>query len=399
MSAVPVRADTIRPAGRDLASGVAALDWECATADTRYLTHEIHRYSSKYIPQIARQAIELLTDPGELVLDPMVGSGTTLVEAWLTGRRGIGIDLNPLAVRIARVKTRRVDPTSLDKAVAALMSVIDSLAARHAGQLQMQATPLFDAAVGAAMKDSRRLDPWFVKWFQPHVLNDLLILDHAIRQIEDGRVRDVAHIALSDILRRSSNAHSGYPNVMFDRKAPRKPQPGPIFARTLQTYAGLVRNLAPLPTSEPIVELRDARRTGVPNASVDAIVSHPPYIGSVPYAEYGLLSLRWFGANDRELDGRLLGGKRRSPDVVERFRRTYGEVFGELHRVLRPGRGMFLMVGDPVVRGVVVDLATMTRELAASTGFCEIASTIRRGVNRRANKMAHETLLFFEKPA
>jgi hypothetical protein len=145
------------------------------------------------------------------------------------------------------------------------------------------------------------------------------------------------------------------------------------------------------------VELRDARSTKLAANSVDAIVSHPPYIGSVPYAEYGLLSLRWFGADDRELDAQLLGGKRRSPDVIDRFRVTFAEILQEAHRVLRHGRSMFLMVGDPVVRGEVVDLAAMTRELAASSGFVEIASSTRRGVNRRANKMAHETLLFFEK--
>jgi hypothetical protein len=397
VSAVPASVDAAVLSGGDLASAVRALDWECATADTRYLTHDIHRYSSKYIPQIARQAIELVSDPGELVLDPMVGSGTTLVEAWLTGRRAIGIDLNPLAVLIAQVKTHRVHRASLDEGVEALVAVADALSAHDAGQLRIESTPLIDRAVAAASEDRRRSNPWFTKWFQPQVLNDLLVLDHAVSSIQDVRVRDVARVAFSDILRRSSNAHGGYPNVMFNREAPRKPPPGPIFARTLSTYAELVRGLEGLAGPEPSVELGDARSTKLAANSVDAIVSHPPYIGSVPYAEYGLLSLRWLGADDRELDAQLLGGKRRSPDVIDRFRATFAEILQEAHRVLRQGRSMFLMVGDPVVRGEVVDLAAMTRELAASSGFVEIASSIRRGVNRRANKMAHETLLFFEK--
>jgi len=395
LSALSARVEPPTLEGPTLASAVAALDWECASADTRYLTHDIHRYSSKYIPQIAGQAIELLTTPDEVVLDPMVGSGTTLVEAWLRNRRAIGIDLNPLAVRIARVKTRRVDSESLNDAVAALTAVSDALI----GQLHFRSPSLLDAAAHAAAEDPRGRDDWFTKWFQPQVLNDLLILDHAIRQINDERVRDVAHVALSDILRRSSNAHGGYPNVMFNRKAPRKPSPGPIFAKALRAYAELVKQLQPLDYAEPVVEHRDARATGLADGSVDAIVSHPPYIGSVPYAEYGLLSLRWFGTDTRALDGTLLGGKRQSRDVVDRFRTTYADVISEAHRVLRPGRQLFLMVGDPVVRGAVVDLAAMTRELATSAGLTEAAATTRRGVNRRANKMAHETLLFFEKPA
>lgn len=399
MSALRARADLLVPRSADIPGAVAAIDWECATAETRYLTHDIHRYSSKYIPQIARQAIELLADPGELVLDPMVGSGTTLVEAWLSGRRSLGLDVNPLAVLISRVKSRRVDSSLVDKAVAELVELAATLESVGGGQLQLSSSSRFEAAFSSAQEDPRLHDPWFKKWFQPQILADLLILDHEIARLTDERVRDLARVALSDILRRSSNAHSGYPNVMFNRRTPEKPRPGPIFARTLLAYTELVKKLEALGMPEPEVALADARSTGLEECSVDAIVSHPPYIGSVPYAEYGVLSLKWMGADARELDAELLGGRRQSRDVVERFYTSYGTVLAEGFRVLRPGRGMFLMVGDPVVRGTLIDLAVMTRELAASAGFEEVTSTIRQGVNRRANKMAHETLLFFEKPA
>src|SRR5438094_710260 len=98
----------------DIASAAADLDWEQLTSDTRYLTHGIHRYSGKFIPQIAGQAIELTTAPGDLVLDPYVGSGTTLLESALRGRRSIGVDLNPIACLVARVKVTPVDSEVLD---------------------------------------------------------------------------------------------------------------------------------------------------------------------------------------------------------------------------------------------------------------------------------------------
>jgi hypothetical protein len=382
----------------DLQAAVTALDWECAGADTRYLTHDLHRYSGKFIPQVARQAIELLTRPGDLVLDTMVGSGTTLVEAWRASREGVGFDLNPLAVLITRAKVQRIPPRVLDENVADLLRVVDCLGERDSAQLGMQDSSMFDVATTAARNDPRRTDPWFVKWFQPRVLSELLVLDAAIRQVTDDRVRDLALVALSENLRRSSNAHSGFPNVMFNRQAPPKPPPAPAFGRTLVAYAERVTQLAKIDGPEPAVSLRDARRTGLADESVDAIVTHPPYIGSVPYAEYGLVSLRWLGVDSRSLDGELLGGRRQSRDVIDRFRDVYSAVLIEAYRVLRPNRGMFLMVGDPVVKGVVVDLAELTREAAGAAGFAEMASTTRTGVNRRANKMAHETLLFFEKP-
>lgn len=382
-----------------LQSAVSALDWECALADTRYLTHGLHRYSSKFIPQIAAQAIELLTQPGEVVLDPMVGSGTTLVEAWRASRRGIGLDLNPLAVVITQAKIQRIDPQIIDDTVERLLFVVDCLGEQNKSQLRRRKTSMFDTALSIASEDRRRTDPWFVKWFQPQVLNDLLILDAAIGQVANEHARNLAAVALSENLRRFSNAHSGFPNVMFDRGAPVKQPPAPAFARTLVAYAECAQRLVVLDFPEPTVSLGDARDTGLAEQSVDAIVSHPPYIGSVPYAEYGLVNLKWLGVDHRELDGELLGGRRQSRDVVDRFRAMYSDVLAEAHRVLRPGRGLFLMVGDPMVKGNIVDLSEITRETASAAGFVEMAVKKRRGVNRRANKMAHETLLFFQKPS
>lgn len=389
---------TVGRGSADLQAAVCELDWECALADTRYLTHRLHRYSSKFIPQIAAQAIELLTEPGDVVLDPMVGSGTTLVEAWRTSRTGIGLDLNPLAVAIARAKVQRIAPQAIEDAVERLLGVVDCLSRQDGKRRRARGTPMFEKALTVAYSDERQTDPWFAKWFQPHVLRDLLILDAAIAQIADERARDLAAVALSENLRRSSNAHSGFPNVMFDRKAPTKPPPAPGFARTLVAYAKCVKELATLDGPEPTVRSGDARRTGLADESVDAIVSHPPYIGSVPYAEYGLVNLKWLGVDHRTLDSELLGGRRQSRHVVDRFRAMYSEALAEAYRVLRARRSLFLMVGDPVVKGNVVDLAGITRDTATANGFVEMAAKRRRGVNRRANKMTHETLLFFQKP-
>jgi hypothetical protein len=72
----------------------------------RGLTHNFYRYPARFSPQFARAAIELFSKPGEVVLDPFMGGGTTLVEAATLGRQSIGADISPLAVFVARVKTR-----------------------------------------------------------------------------------------------------------------------------------------------------------------------------------------------------------------------------------------------------------------------------------------------------
>ncbi len=69
------------------------------------LTHNFYRYPARFSPDFARIAIQLFSKPGDLVLDPFVGGGTTLVEARALGRRAVGIDLNSLATFISEIKT------------------------------------------------------------------------------------------------------------------------------------------------------------------------------------------------------------------------------------------------------------------------------------------------------
>ncbi len=76
--------------------------------------HEFYRYPARFRPEFARAAINAFSDRGDVVLDPFVGGGTTLVESRLLGRVGIGIDLNQLATFVARVKTAVYSDGSLD---------------------------------------------------------------------------------------------------------------------------------------------------------------------------------------------------------------------------------------------------------------------------------------------
>ncbi len=68
--------------------------------------HEFYRYPARFTPAFARAAIEAFTDRGDLVIDPFVGGGTTLVEARLSGRMSLGSDLNSLAVFVSQTKSR-----------------------------------------------------------------------------------------------------------------------------------------------------------------------------------------------------------------------------------------------------------------------------------------------------
>jgi hypothetical protein len=71
----------------------------------RGLTHGFYKYPARFSPQFVRAAIETFTRRGDLVLDPHVGGGTTLVEALALGRNSIGVDISQLAEFVATTKT------------------------------------------------------------------------------------------------------------------------------------------------------------------------------------------------------------------------------------------------------------------------------------------------------
>ncbi|MCJ2512770.1 MAG: site-specific DNA-methyltransferase, partial [Candidatus Thermoplasmatota archaeon] len=79
-----------------------------------YATHGIHRYPAKFIPQIPRFCLESYSRVGDDVLDPFMGSGTTLLESYILGRNSYGVDIHPLARMIAKVKITPLDPGHLD---------------------------------------------------------------------------------------------------------------------------------------------------------------------------------------------------------------------------------------------------------------------------------------------
>jgi hypothetical protein len=86
---------------------------EALTQSTSYsytsgLTHHFYHYPARFAPPIARAVISRLSSPGDWVLDPFMGGGTTIIEGLGLGRRMIGVDINALAHFVASTRTRPI---------------------------------------------------------------------------------------------------------------------------------------------------------------------------------------------------------------------------------------------------------------------------------------------------
>ena len=89
--------------------------WDFSNDFTKYSNHGFHTYPAMMIPQVARRLIQMYGKNKEVLLDPFMGSGTALLEAKLhkNFKKAYGIDINPLALLISKVKTTTINPEIL----------------------------------------------------------------------------------------------------------------------------------------------------------------------------------------------------------------------------------------------------------------------------------------------
>src|SRR3989339_130405 len=101
--------------------------WDYKGEKTKTYTHGIHTYPAMFIPQVARRLLETYSKEGDTICDIFCGSGTALVESKLLGRNAYGIDLNPLAIFLAKAKTTPINPLTLTNQYFKLISDIEKI--------------------------------------------------------------------------------------------------------------------------------------------------------------------------------------------------------------------------------------------------------------------------------
>ena len=263
----------------------------------RYATHGLHEYRGKFFPQLVRALMNIVKLPkGGVVLDPMCGSGTTLVEARLSGRTAYGLDMNPLSVFITDVKCRAL---TLDPG--ALMRACDAL------RRELTAPPRGGdrgRLAGLATRDREYLE----RWFAGRTLRELDRIDAAVRRLPTPTLRRFYLVCLSNILRGVSQQKNDDLRV---RREETELAAGETIARFLDQAARSTRTVAAFlaerggaAVGRHAVREADARQAAdaLPSLAgkVDAVITSPPYATALPYLDTDRLSLVYLGLLPRE---------------------------------------------------------------------------------------------------
>lgn len=361
---VPSAMDPERPGSGGAAPDRAppGRDGEGAEA-ARTHVHGFHSYPARMHPLTARRLVEALAPPGGTVLDPFCGSGTVLVEARLAGRRAIGVDANPLAVRLARLKASGSDEATRARLVA----------------LAREIAAFADERRKARAGASRPYGRDDVALFQPHVLLELdglrLGIDR-LAEAEPPRVREALELVLSSILTKVGRRASDTSEQLLDRRIAAG-YPARLFVRKAEELARrLAEVAAELAAAPPARVLEGDARVleGVRASSIDLVVTSPPYPGTYDYLAHHAARLRWLRLPTRGFDRAEIGARRRLDALgheagIAEWRRELEAVLSAMQRALRPGGRVVLLLADSVIAGAPVRAIPLVADAARAAGL------------------------------
>ena len=153
--------------------------------ETSYATNSYHRYPAKFIPQIVRELLVNYSKEGDIVLDPFMGSGTTLVESMVQNRVGYGVDINPIAVLISQAKCTPIDPHILDATIEIFLKTIQiNIEVIENGQ-QLLNNRLVDVKI--SIPSNEKIYFWFP---DKKIQQQLAIILAEIRKFENVKIRN-----------------------------------------------------------------------------------------------------------------------------------------------------------------------------------------------------------------
>lgn len=380
------------------------IEWDFASAKTGYLTHNLHPYPAKFIPQIPNALIQELSSVGETIADIFCGSGTTLLEALQLKRHAIGIDANPLATLISQAKTTPIKDTEFEE-LAAHRRTCESLlekAESRTGDLFHDGRPF--------RSSGWRPTPEVCEfWFAPHVVEELAELRILIDRLTSESVRRLCTVTFAAIVVPVSKQDSDTRYVRREKSV----EPGDTVRRYLKQLddaVSAVREMSDLVEDRFSCRVIEANLLEAPETGpFDLVVTSPPYPNAYSYHLYHRTRLIWMGHDPEKFKKIEIGSHRkysskgRNRATPQTFRREFVGVFQWLRERLRNDRYTCFVIGDSTIDQERIDNASLLAEAGASYGFREVMrikrtiSPIRKAFNPSIGKIKTENILILKK--
>lgn len=368
----------------DVQTRISAIDWSFADRQRAHAIEAIHPYPAKFIGDIPRALLKAIPlPPNTLVFDPFAGSGTTLLEAQRLGVASVGVDLNPIACLIARVKTTKIPAGLLEKSLQ-----ISSAAQKNRNPLRWS-IPNVD------------------HWFKSDVQSAIAALLQEINGISKGATHDALRLALSSVLVRVSNQDSDTRYAAIEKNIS-KQDVFVMFQAAIEKLhkALLAREWEQAPTMVIEANTLTLSPEDLPGP-VGIVITSPPYPNAYEYWLYHKYRMWWLGFDPLAVKEQEIGARahffKRDPHTADNFWTQMRGTFQLIDRVLVKDGYACFVIGRSKIHGEIINNADIIQGVAAEYGF-GVVSRFERVIsaNRKSFNLAHaniktETVLVLQK--
>jgi DNA modification methylase len=383
----------------------------------KHALHNFHSFPAKFPPQLPHKFIMSLTNPGDAVLDPMMGSGTTVLEACLCQRRGIGFDIDPLSILIGQVKVAHFNLEKIEQTGIQVLNTV---------KRTLQENKAYFIEKYRERWDQTTRD-FIDYWFASETQTELVPLMIEIEKIDDELIRNFFKIIFSGIIitksggvslsfdlahtrpHRAPIAISKRGEILFGKEFIASSSPRiKILTKNLRSPLSefekkFQQNLKNLKSSKPRemfaeIKFGKAQKLELPDSSINLIVTSPPYASNaIDYMRAHKFSLVWFGYSIRELSrmrNEYIGGDatqhiefekmpqsvcsriskiaaqdKKKSLILHRYYSEMKQTLREMFRVLKPNTAAIVVVGSSIMRGIDTETATCLSEIGQELGF------------------------------
>jgi DNA modification methylase len=307
--------------------------------------HRLHPYLGKFIPQLVEVFLKKYFKPGEMILDPFVGSGTTLIEANILNMPSIGIELSEFSYLIAKVKTQKYNIELVEKEILDILNKTKEFGRK----IQKNQRALFD---------NWDFEPseYFKTWYHPRAIKEIYFYKSLIPNYQN---QDILKI----ILCRAARSARQIPH--YDLARPKKPVKEKYWCIKHRQYCKPIDNAIKfinrysldtikrikefdkLRTPGKIILLRgDARIIKLPiRKEIDGIFTSPPYLGLINYHEQHRYAYELFHFKEYP-EAEIGSPNKNGNNDKEKYKKDIIAVFQNINNYLKPGAKIFIVVND-----------------------------------------------------
>ena len=331
--------------------------------------HRLHPYLGKFIPQLVEWFLAKYFKENDIVLDPFMGSGTTLVQANEMKMHAVGIEISEFNCLIAKVKTRKYDIQKTKHEILEAERRLRDFSLHLFSQDGTSPLPFSEERIESlkASLITEVKSEYLKTWFAERTLYEMMYYRRLIKTFE---YQDLLKVLLSRAVRSSRLI------THYDLARPKAPiEPGKKYwcrkhrrmckpieqllvkihnysmdtVRRLETFDKLrsEKSVTVIQSDSQKADLAKAlRKTPIANRQIDGIFTSPPYVGQIDYHDQHIYAYELFSfpRNDELEIGPQKAGK--SKQAREDYIEGISAVFRNVKKYLKDDAKIFIVAND-----------------------------------------------------